>query len=216
MSALYARMGVALGLLCLGVALGWTLNGWRLQSRLERASAALSQQVALVAQAREQQAMQAAQQLDAANTAAQQAIASAQQRTRAAQAQNAALQQELEHATSATRPCLSAAARGLLGSLPAFAGPGPGLRVPAPAPGAARPAAAPAAPAGGLAPGNTGQSSERALAGWVVQAAAQYEQCRAQIDGLRDWAASLPQTGLQTTLQTELKTDLLSDSHPRK
>lgn len=201
MSALYARIGYALALLSLGLALGWVLNGWRLQAALERSTAALSKQVAIVAQAREQQAADAARQLDAANTAAQAALATAQQRTRAAQAQTTALQQEIDHATSAARPCLSAAARGLLGSLPAFAGPGPGLRVPAPAAGASGAAAAPAAAAGGSAsPGDGGATSERALAGWVAQAAAQYEQCRAQIDGLRQWASSLPQNALQTHL----------------
>ncbi len=194
LTSLYTRLGATLALLCLGAALGWVLNGWRMQARLELAQGALSQQVALVAQAREQQAAQAARQLDAAHTAAQAAIADAQQRTRAALAQNTRLQQEINHATSATRPCLSAAARGLLGSLPAFAEPASGLRVPTAAASAARPAAA---PAGGLAPGGT---SERALAGWVAQAAAQYEQCRAQIDALRGWAETLPQSALQTHL----------------
>jgi len=194
MTTLYARIGYALALLCAGLAIGWVLNGWRLQARLEHATAALSQQVAAVAQAREQQATDAARQLDAANTAAQAEIATAQQRTRTAQAQSAALQQEINHVTSATRPCLSAAARGLLGSLAAFSGPGPGLRLPAPAASAAR-APAPAAPAADRpTPGGT---SERALAGWVAQAAAQYEQCRAQIDGLRRWSEALPQNALQ-------------------
>ncbi len=201
MTTLYTRLAYALALLCAGLAIGWTINGWRLQSQLERAKTALSQQVALVAQAREQQARQAAQQLEAANTAAQQAIAHAQQRTQTALAQNAKLQQEINHATSATRPGLSAAAGKLLSSLPAFAGPALGLRLPAPAASAAGAAAAAATAAGRSAPGAT---SERALAGWVAQTAAQYEQCRAQIDGLRAWAQSLPQT------------DLLSDSSPRK
>lgn len=212
MNTLYARLGYALGLLCVGLALGWVLNGWRLSGQVEHATAALSQQVAIVAQAREAQAAQAARQLDAANTAAQAAIASAQQRTRAAQARSANLQQELAHATSATRPCLSAAARGLLGNLPAFAGASPGLRVPAAAASAARPAAA-AAPAAG---GSAGATSERALAGWVAQAATQYEQCRAQVDGLRDWAQSLPQTGPggQAGQGGALQTHLLAASHP--
>lgn len=209
MNTLYARLGYALALLCAGVALGWVLQGWRMQARLEHATAALSQQVATVAQAREQQAMAAARQLAAANTAAQAQIATAQQRTRAALAQTTRLQQEINHATSATRPCLSAAARGLLGSLPAFAVPGPGLRVPAPAASAARAPAAAAAAAGRSSPG---QTSERALAGWVSQAAAQYEQCRAQIDGLRAWADSLPQSELQTALQRHL----LATNTPRK
>lgn len=196
MSTIYTRLGYALGLLCAGLALGWVLNGWRLSGQVQHATAALSQQVALVAQAREAQAAQAARQLDAANTAAQAAIASAQQRTRAAQARTTQLQQELAHATSATRPCLSAAARGLLGSLPAFASARPGLRVPAAAASPPRPAAAAASAAGG----STGATSERALAGWVAQAAAQYEQCRAQVDGLRAWAQSLPESALQRHL----------------
>lgn len=196
-NSLYARLGIGAVLLLAGAALGWMLNGWRLHGDAAQATAALSQQVAIVAQAREQQAAQAARQLATAQAAADQAVAQAQARADQAQRRSDQLQQEISHVTSATRPCLSAAARGLLDSLPAFSGASPGLRVSAPAGSAPGPATASATPAGGSA---AGQSSERAVAHWIDAAARLYDTCRGSIDALRAWAQSIPQNPLQMPL----------------
>lgn len=205
MTSLYARLGIGAVLLIVGAAIGWMLNGWRLHGDAAEATAALSQQVAIVAQSREQQATQAARQLATAQAAADQAVARAQARADQAQRHSDQLQQEISNATSATRPCLSAAARGLLDSLPAFVDAGPGLRVPTPAGSAARAASAATAPSGGSA---ARQSSERAVAQWIDAAARLYDTCRGRVDALRDWA--------QTLQQNPLQTPLLAGSNPGK
>lgn len=185
--SLYARLGLAAGALLAAFALGWTLQGWRLSGKTEHATAALSQQVAIVAQARAQAESQARQRLQAAQTAADAAVSTALKRTAAAQRKTQELQHDLARATSG-RPCLSAAAVGLLNRLPALRHPGAGLHLPAPTGGAA---AAPAAAASGAAD-RAAVNTDADVAEWMAAAAGQYEACRARIDALRAWSQSLP------------------------
>lgn len=43
------------------------------------------------------------------------------------------------------------------------------------------------APANATASANTGDSTDTDIAGWIIDAAALYEQCRARIDAIRQW-----------------------------
>ncbi|CQR43705.1 hypothetical protein THICB3320755 [Thiomonas sp. CB3] len=188
LTSLYARLGAGIAVLLLGFGLGWTIQGWRLSSQLEHATAALSQQVAIVAQARSDAEAQARQRLQAAQAAADAAVSTAQERAATAQRKTQELQHDLSRATVG-RPCLSSAAVGLLNSLPAIGHPGAGLHLPTTAAG---PAAAPAAAASAAADRAGRTSTDADIAGWIAAAAGQYETCRARIDALRDWAQSLP------------------------
>lgn len=150
-----------------GGLLGWTVRGWRDAPTIAR----LRAEIATTAAAAERARAEAIARARAADAAA---ISDLQQRL----ARAAATTEDLRHALAATtagRACLSADARRVLHRAPAFAD------VPAPAAGPA--AAAPAAAAD---PGDRA-STDADLAGWALDAAALYEQCRARIDAIRRW-----------------------------
>ena len=111
--------------------------------------------------------------IEAALKAGDAAIAARDARIAELDILNRRLRHDLKNATTG-RPCLSADARGLLQQSPAF-----GLKLPtttgSPAPTDATPAADP------------GDSTDTDIAGWILDAAALYEQCRARIDAIREW-----------------------------
>jgi hypothetical protein len=115
----------------------------------------------------------------AAQKAADEAIASRDARLAELDAVNRRLRHDLQTATTG-RPCLSADARSVLQQSPAF-----GIKLPTATVGHA--SAAPAVAA------DPGDSTDADVAGWILDAAALYEQCRARIDALRDWSMQLPQ-----------------------
>ena len=114
--------------------------------------------------------------IEAASRAADAALAEKDRRLLALDATNRRLRHDLQAATTG-RPCLSADARGLLQQSPAF-----GLMPQTPGSALAAPAAAAA---------DSGQSARDStdtdIAGWILDAAALFEQCRARIDALRQW-----------------------------
>jgi hypothetical protein len=118
-------------------------------------------------------AIDAFRRIEAASRAMDAALAEKDRRLLELDATNRRLRHELQSATTG-RPCLSPAARGLLQQSPAF-----GLKLPS-ATGSA--ASAPAAPAA-----DPGDTTDADLAGWILDAAALFEQCRARIDALRQW-----------------------------
>jgi hypothetical protein len=109
----------------------------------------------------------------AAQKAADEAIAARDARIADLDATTRRLRHDLQTATTG-RPCLSADARWLLQQSPAF-----GLKLPQ---ATGSPASAPAAPAA-----DPGDSTDADVAGWIVDAAELYEQCRARVDALRQW-----------------------------
>jgi hypothetical protein len=117
--------------------------------------------------------------IEAAQKAADEAIAARDARMAELDAVNRRLRHDLQTATTG-RPCLSADARGLLQQSPAFS-----LKLPTATVGHA--SAAPAVAA------DPSDSTDADVAEWIVDAAALYEQCRARIDALRDWSMQLPQ-----------------------
>jgi cell division protein FtsB len=117
--------------------------------------------------------------IEAAQKAADAAIAARDARISELDATTRRLRHDLQTATTG-RPCLSADARSVLQQSPAF-----GLKLPQATIGAA--SAAPTASA------DPGDSTDADVAGWILDAAALYEQCRARIDALRDWSMRLPQ-----------------------
>ncbi|MCI4427746.1 MAG: hypothetical protein JHC40_01120 [Burkholderiales bacterium] len=117
--------------------------------------------------------------IEAAQKAADEAIAARDARIVELDATTRRLRHDLQTATTG-RPCLSSDARGLLQQSPAF-----GLKLPTTTGGPA--SAAPAVAA------DPGDSTDADVAGWILDAAALYEQCRARIDALRDWSMQLPQ-----------------------
>jgi prophage endopeptidase len=138
--------------------------------------------------------------IEAAQKAADQAIAARDARIAELDATTRRLRHDLSTATTG-RPCLSPAARGLLQQSPAF-----GIKLPASTIGTAPAHAAPAAdpihpsPPGrgiggegnppspsGRGAGGEGETTDADIAGWILDAAALYEQCRARIDALRQW-----------------------------
>ncbi|MGE4366510.1 hypothetical protein [Thermomonas sp.] len=152
---------------CACAVIGWSARGLRDAPTIARLRAEIATTAAAADRARAE-AIARARAADAA------AITDLQQRlTRAA-----ATTEDLRHALAATtsgRACLSADARRVLHRAPAFAA------VPAPAAGPA--AAGPAAAAD---PGDRA-STDADLAGWALDVAALYEQCRARIDAIRQW-----------------------------
>jgi hypothetical protein len=111
--------------------------------------------------------------IEAASRAMDAALAEKDRRLLELDATNRRLRHDLSTATTG-RPCLNPAARGLLQQSPAF-----GRGVSAPTGSAASAHAAAAA--------DSGDSTDADLAGWVLDAAALFEQCRARIDALRQW-----------------------------
>jgi hypothetical protein len=115
--------------------------------------------------------------IEAASRALDAALAEKDRRLLALDATNRRLRHDLQAATTG-RPCLSSAARGLLQQSPAF-----GLKLPATTGSALAAPAAAAADSGDAAR----DSTDADIAGWIVDAASLYEQCRARIDALRQW-----------------------------
>jgi hypothetical protein len=149
-----------------GAMLGYT---WEHRARL----AEVAQIRAEVARREAEAAEENRRRFEAASRAADAAIAEKDRRLLELDATNRRLRHELQSATTG-RPCLSSAARGLLQQSSAFK---PGL----PAPTGSALAAAPAAAA------DPGDSTDADIAGWILDTAALYEQCRARIDAIRQW-----------------------------
>jgi hypothetical protein len=114
---------------------------------------------------------------EAASRAADAALAEKDRRMLELDATNRRLRHDIQTATTG-RPCLSADARGLLQQSPAFS-----LKLPTTTGGALAAPAAVAADSGQSA----SDSTDADIAGWVLDAAALFEQCRARIDALRQW-----------------------------
>jgi len=144
---------------CASAVIGWSARGLRDAPTIARLRAEIATTAAAADRAR------------AADAAA---ITDLQQRLTRAAATTEDLRHALATATTG-RACLSADARRVLHRAPAFAA------VPAPAAGPA--AAGPAAAAD---PGERA-STDADIAGWALDAAALYEQCRARIDAIRQW-----------------------------
>lgn len=166
--AVYAAAAALLGATGAAGALGWTLRGWRDAGQIADLRAQLASVQASADRTRAK-AIASARSADAA------AITDLQQRLARATATTEDLRRDLA-ATTSGRACLSADARRVLHRAPAFA-----AAVPAPAAGPA--AAGPAAAAD---PGERA-STDADIAGWALDAAALYEQCRARIDAIRRW-----------------------------
>jgi hypothetical protein len=115
--------------------------------------------------------------IEAASRAADAALAEKDRRMLELDATNRRLRHDLQ-ATTTGRPCLSADARGLLQQSPAFS-----LKLPTTTGSALAAPAAVAADSGQFA----SDSTDTDLAGWILDAAALYEQCRARIDAIRQW-----------------------------
>jgi cell division protein FtsB len=111
--------------------------------------------------------------IEAAQKAADEAIAQRDARIQALDATNRRIRDELKTATTG-RPCLSADARSVLQQSPAF-----GLKLPTTTGSAS--SAAPAVAA------DPSDSTDADVAGWILDAAALYEACRARIDAIRQW-----------------------------
>ena len=130
-----------------------------------------------VARREAQAAEDARRRIEAAQAAAEAAIAERDRRLLALDATNTRLRNDLKQATTG-RPCLSGDARRVLHGATAF---GPRLSAPAGEPARAD--------AGASAdPGQPAESSDADVAGWIVDAAALYEECRARIDAIRQWS----------------------------
>jgi prophage endopeptidase len=115
--------------------------------------------------------------IEAAQRAADQAIAARDARIADLDAMTRRLRHELSTATTG-RPCLSSTARSLLQQSPAF-----GIKLPTTTGGPAPADAALAADPGQ----HASDSSDTDIAGWIIDAASLYEACRARIDALRQW-----------------------------
>jgi hypothetical protein len=111
--------------------------------------------------------------IEAASRAADAAMAEKDRRAIELDATNRRLRHDISTATTG-RPCLSADARGLLQQSPAFS-----LKLSTATGGTASTNAANSA--------DPGDSTDADIAGWIIDAAALYEQCRARIDAIRHW-----------------------------
>jgi uncharacterized membrane-anchored protein YhcB (DUF1043 family) len=159
---------VAVMVLCLAWgALGFAIGKWHGDTRV----AAVETRVAKEAQAGAEQALaEARAERDRSHTA----VANAQTRAEIAETLARSYRDAIEHLTDG-RDCLGPDARRVLHQHPAFAvSPTTGST--------ARAAAAPAAAAGER------YSTDTDLGGWVADAAAYYERCRARVDAMREWA----------------------------
>jgi len=153
-----------------GAMLGYTFEHRARQAEVAQLRAEVAQREADAAE-------ESRRRIEAAQKAADDAIAEKDRRLLALDATNRRLRHDLKTATTG-RPCLSPAARGLLHNAPAF-----GLKLPSTTGSVV---AAPAAAAAD--PGQSARDSTDAdIAGWILDAAALYEQCRARIDALRQW-----------------------------
>jgi prophage endopeptidase len=156
------------------VAGGFTAGyAWEHRARL----AEVSQIRADIARREAAAAEESRRRIEAAQKAADQAIAARDARIADLDAITRRLRHDLKTATTG-RPCLSADARSVLHQSPAF-----GLKLPSTSGGPASADAAPAADPGEPA----SETSDTDIAGWILDAAALYEACRARIDALRQW-----------------------------
>jgi hypothetical protein len=161
---------VAIVAAAFGAAAGYT---WEHRAR----QAEVAQIRADIASREAEAAEESRRRIEAASRAMDAALAEKDRRLLALDAINRRLRHDLQSATTG-RPCLSADARGLLQQFPAFR-----LGLSAPAGSALAATAAPAAYSGQPA----GESSDADIAGWILDAAALYESCRARIDAIRQW-----------------------------
>jgi len=129
---------------------------------------------------------QAREQISRAAAAADAAVLQAQSQAQRALAQSGELRRELARVSTA-RPCLSADTRRLLHTSTAFAS----NHLPAPAASAAGSHTPTAAdPEQQSAQQHSAPvSTEADVAGWILDAATLYTQCRARLDALRQWDA---------------------------
>jgi hypothetical protein len=111
--------------------------------------------------------------IEAAQKAADAAIAARDAHLAELDAVNRRLRHDIQTATTG-RPCLSADARSVLQQSPAF-----GAIVPEAAIGTASDASSTAT--------DSSDSTDSDIADWVIDAAYLYEQCRARIDAIRQW-----------------------------
>lgn len=184
-----ARIAIIVAIFLAGFGTAWVAQGWRFGARINGIEARQHLRDAAASQAYADAERKNRERLQAAQDAADQSIADAQARADAANQQTLEIQRELNQAHATTgRPCLSAAARGLLQQSPAF-GHRAGLRLPDTAASPAS-AATPAATDSGHSKPGTLISSDTDMANWVSETSALYETCRARIDGLRAWAES--------------------------
>lgn len=167
-----ATLGTLTGLALGGVA-GWQLADALGAKRLAQCEHARADERAKAATA-------AARRLQAAQAAADTAVRQEAARRHAAEHQTRETQRALYRLTTG-RPCLSGPAVGLLNAAPGIAP----ERLPQPAGGPAHPPAAAAAH-----PGQPG-ASDRDVAGWIADAAGQYDACRGRIDALRAWSEAI-------------------------
>jgi hypothetical protein len=148
----------------LGLALGWTANGWRLAAALEQQKNAHSETLLAAEQA-------ATAALIRARTAEALGESLAQKRLEI-EAQNQKLSKERDHAlrkVTTGRACLDGAALRLLNDTGALGG----GHVPASPGGAAGPAA--------------GLATDTDVALWTSHARDQHDLCRGRLDALRAW-----------------------------
>lgn len=159
---------VAVMVLCLAWGcLGFAVGKWHGDTRV----AAVETRVAKAAQAGAEQALaKAREERDRSHAA----VAAAQARAETAETLARSYRDAIEHLTDG-RDCLGPDARRVLQQHPAFG-------LPATAGGAAGATAAAAAAAGER------YSTDRDIGGWVADAAAYYERCRARVDAMREWA----------------------------
>jgi hypothetical protein len=155
-------------LLCLAWGcLGFAIGKWHGDVRV----AAVEAKAAKGAQAVAEQLLGEAQ---AERRASHAAVADAQARAETAETLARSYRDAIEHLTDG-RDCLGPDARRVLEQHPAFG-------MPAAAGGADRATAAAAAT-----PGQR-YSTDTDIGGWVADAAAYYERCRARVDAIRSWA----------------------------
>jgi len=155
--------------LCVGVGFA---SGYALKARLAEGEIA---RIEAAHAAERQAAAEAAAQRMAAAEAAEAAVVRALSATKQQlAAANRRLKEDLYALPTAQRCGLSGAARGLLNARLAA-----GDAVPA---RAAEPDAAPAAAAA-----DTRDASEADIGGWIADAAAAYDECRARLDAIRRW-----------------------------
>jgi hypothetical protein len=164
----------------MGAAAAWTIQGWRLDAAASRHAAELAELRAAAEAERAAAEAEARTRLEAAQ---KKAAAAVQRQSRL----EVRLKEEQARAKAALhaipdRPCLGSEHLGLLAQ-------SPGLTI-SPVPqapgGTARAAAGPSPHPGPEAEDLT--STERAISGWMMDAAALYETCRSRIHAIRQWA----------------------------
>jgi hypothetical protein len=165
---------VALVAAACGAAAGYT---WEHRARL----AEVAQIRADIARREAEAAEESRRRIEAASRAMDAALAEKDRRVLELDATNRRLRHDLKTAATG-RPCLSPAARGLLYNAPAFWRDESRHDLPSATGGSASTHAAPAADSG-----QSADSTDADIAGWIIDAAGLYEQCRARLDAIRQW-----------------------------